>query len=80
MVSTVINQLGTPTGPHGALAHAWFILTCVFCLQELEGLKGQIAELLSSQFASPDEVQAADDVSSDSCRMLLVVPRSCVIS
>ncbi|KAL3159337.1 hypothetical protein ABBQ32_011289 [Trebouxia sp. C0010 RCD-2024] len=33
--------------------------------QELEGLKGQIAELLSSQFASPDEVQAADDGEGD---------------
>lgn len=31
------------------------------------GLKGQIAELLSSQFASPDEVQAAEDVSPVSC-------------
>ncbi|KAL3151550.1 hypothetical protein ABBQ38_012545 [Trebouxia sp. C0009 RCD-2024] len=33
--------------------------------QELVGLKGQIAELLSSQFASPDEVQAAEDGEGD---------------
>ncbi|KAL3155171.1 Cyclin-dependent kinase 6 [Trebouxia sp. C0010 RCD-2024] len=67
-----LAELHTQSAHHTAI--------CDELNKELEGLKGKLAELMSSQFASLNVVGAADNVSPNSCLMLLVLQHEADLS